>query len=501
MRKKFILMSREKSIITDNIVFWGLCATLIFLPLPFGSVEKWSIFAFEAATLVLFTVYWVGRNFFSNNKSRHEDVRRVPLLFKVFLSVFMGVAVIQLIPLPHFLLKFLSPQTYKIYKSIPVEGLDVLGNNGWNTLSFAPNLSLHELIKYVCLLLFGFLVLRCVKSKKDIEVFVVVMIASAVFQSFYGLIELFGGSGRIFGYENRWNAGSAFGTYINRDHFSGFLEMVFPLCIGYLLAKADFFFMRKDFSLKEKIVWFSQERLQKSIILGSISVLIGLGIFFSRSRSGISIFFITIFLMFIAISAAGGRKSEINTRKKRYRRIIRTVALVILFSVLLIGIKPIIKRFSWERLTRESRPIYYKNTIDLIKSFPLWGTGPGTYVYAYPMFEKVDSSGILSHAHNDYLEVLAESGIGGGGCLILLAILAVGYLFLRWMRRSDYLVKGIVLGCTAGIVSLLIHSLSDFNLRIPANAVYFVTLYMLGLSAVNLKRGKWIIEFEHQSRD
>ena len=83
------------------------------------------------------------------------------------------------------------------------------------------------------------------------------MLLVAVFESFYGMIEFFGGTNRIFGFKNIYYSGSATGTFINRNHFAGFLNMIFPLSIGYLLTKAQFFSMKNEMSWKEKVLWFS----------------------------------------------------------------------------------------------------------------------------------------------------------------------------------------------------------------------------------------------------
>lgn len=471
-----------------KIIFWGLCATLIFVPLPFGLVEEWAIFIFEVVVFLLFALYVVERRSsrMTNEKIKGIQRLRFPLLLKVLLVVFLGITVLQLIPLPQFLLKILSPQTFKIYNEIFSAGMKELGSEIWRPLSFSPNLSLYELMKYICYFLFGYLVFKCIRNKKEIEILVLIMIASAVFQSFYGLIESFGGTERIFAYKKELSVGYASGTYINSNHFSGFLEMIFPISLCYLLAKANFFAMEKGLSIKERVLWFSQERLQKSIVFGAISVIVGIGIFLSRSRSGIFIFFITFFLMIIILSVGGGKETEKLSRKKRFVRILRFVFLVILFSVVMVGIRPIIERFSWDSLSRQSRPIIFKNTMDLIENYPLFGTGPGTYVYAYPMVEKVNIRGIVDHAHNDYLEFLAESGLIGGGSLILFAFWTVGYMFVKWGRRRDYFVKGVGLGCIMGIMAILVHSMTDFNLHIPANVVYFVALYALGIKTVKI---------------
>jgi O-antigen ligase len=168
--------------------------------------------------------------------------------------------------------------------------------------------------------------------------------------------------------------------------------------------------------------------------------------------------------------------------------------LVVVFAVILIGIKPVIERFSFAALTGEVRPVYFRNTAEIIKDFPIVGTGLGTYLYAYPMYEKKYSGDLLDHAHNDYLELLAEGGIVGGGLMIIFAFGALGVLFLRWARRNDHFVRGVGLGCLAGIAAILIHSLTDFNLHITANAVLFVTLYALGMRVVGLDPARKITQ-------
>lgn len=463
----------------NKIIFWSLCAMMIFLPLPFGSVEEWAIFVFEAVTLALFGLHIAGH--WSKAKRNREEKFITPRILKIFLAMFFAVTIFQLTPFPPSILKILSPQTAAIYHN--------LGMAGWRTLSLASNLTAYELFKYICYFIFGVLVFRHVRSRDEIEIFIWVMIAGAVFQSLYGLEEYFGGTHRIWGWKNIFYPDSAFGTFVNRNHFAGFLEMVLPVSIGYLLAKADFFSLRKGLTFKEKILWFGQERLQKTIIYSIAPIMIGIGLAFSRSRTGVFLFLVSIFLMIIAISAAGKKNADpFVIPQKRFGKIIRTIVLVIVFAVLSIGINPIIERFSPKIVAKEGRPIIYKYTLDLINNFLLFGTGPGTYVFAYPKFEKVQTPGLTEHAHNDYLEVLAESGAIGGGSLILLALGALAVVFARWTRRSDYLVKGIVLGCLCGITAILLHSITDFNLRVPANAAYFIALYAFAMSAVSLRR-------------
>jgi putative inorganic carbon (hco3(-)) transporter len=460
----------------STVIFWGLCAVLVLIPLPFGGNVPGAVFGFECAAFVLAALHLAGRYLASRREEDDEGDEgspagtHFPIFLKFLLGVFLAVTALQLIPLPPVVLKALSPRTASLYLDMEA--------GGWRPLSLAPALSIRELAHFLFYGIFAFLVYRYVGTRRRLEIFTLTLLAIGVFESFYGLAELFGGSQRIFGFQRDYHLGSATGTFINRDHFSGLLEMLFALALGYLLAKADFFGVRRELGFREKILWFAQEKLQRALLCGIVAVIIGLGIVFSRSRSGIFIFFAIIVLAAAAVSAGG--------QARRAARIIRTVAVLVVFAAVAAGIMPVVERFTKQNIAQDARFGYYANTLKYLHAFPA-GTGLRTFVQAYPMFETRYEPGLLDHAHNDYLEVLAESGIVGGGALILFAVTGVTWIFLRWLRRRDPLVRGIALGALLGIVALLLHSFTDFNLRIPANAVYFVTLFALAARAVEVR--------------
>jgi hypothetical protein len=523
------------------LVFWGLCALLVFMPLPIGSVEPWAIFVFEAATLILFLVYWIGEfsarrreaaleargiasrpkfsgppesGFRARNEesdgwpaspspSRSEagalsapESRSVstfgadglPRAVKVLLAVFLAFSVLQLLPLPHAVVSVLSPRAASIYQGMT---RDALG--GWDarslwTLSLAPLVSAGELLLLLCYGLFGFLVLRTVRTRRRIEAFVLVVIVSALFQAFYGMAETFSGSEKIFGYQKRYNIGSVTGTYINRNHFAGLMEMAFPLSLGYLLSRARFFLMEKGLSWRQKFLWFSQESLQWSLLFGLGSVFIAVALVFSKSRSGILILLVTVLLA----AAAFGSWRELSDRadeRRRLRGILRVVLAAVVGAALWLGVGPVIDRFAEMDISNQARRTFMANTARMTGDFLWTGAGKGTFLYAYPMYKKIDDGYQLSYAHNDYLEVAAENGAIAGGCLIVAGFWLAVFLAGRWRKRRANFAKGVGLGAILGIAALLIHGFTDFNLQIPANAVYFVGLCMLALNVVGKGRG------------
>lgn len=500
---------------TKHIVFWGLCAVLVFVPLPIGSVEEWAVFVFEAATIGLFLVY-LGGEIASRRKRLMEDdplapaPARLPLVFKILLAVFLAVSFLQVVPLPASIVKVLSPRAYGITLGLVRDGL--AAPSPWLTLSLAPSATLSELILILCYGIFGFLVLRTVRSRRQVEIFVLVIVASALFQALYGMAETFSGSERIFGYTKKY-PGSVTGTYINRNHFAGFLEMAFPLSLGYLLVKARYFAMEKGLSIRQKILWFSQESLQWTLLLGLVPVFIGVGLVFSKSRSGILILVVTVVLA--AAAAASWREFSEGDGEgewlggegergahRRVGRIVRLVVMVVLAAAVWLGVGPVIDRFSEVDISYEARRLFYENTLHMIGDFPLAGTGKGTYVDAYAMYEKIDDGLKLSYAHNDYLEFAAENGVVAGAALAAAGIGLAVWLAAMWRRRRSAFAKGIGLGATLGVTAILIHGFADFNLQIPANAVYFTALAMLGVIVVGRgKKGDTYKEYMSPNQD
>ena len=456
-----------------------------FLPIPFGGVEEWAVFVFEVGTAVLFALCLLGAkpSVRTGAGGAREDPG-LPAMLRALLGVFFAVALIQVVPLPSGIVAVLSPRAAALRGGLAELGL---GEARWAALSIAPALSRGELVKYVSFALFAFVAYRSVRTRREVETIVMAVGAAAVFEAAYGLAQVFGGTEMIFAYHKKWGLGSVTGTFINRNHFAGFLEMAFPLVLGLLLAKADFFSLGRRAKLRERILWFGQEKLQKTFLVGLMAAIIGLGLVFSRSRSGVLIFLLTLCLMVVALSAVGTGAGEAGTGElrtgrpgRRGRRLVRTVGLVVVLTAAVVGLKPVIDRFTREKLVREDgRPLFYRTTARIVGDYPLAGTGHGTFALAYAMFEDRDLPVIVDHAHNDYLESAAESGLVGAAALWLFFFGAFGLGLARWAKRRDPFVKGVGLGCLGGVAAMLVHSLTDFNLRIPANAAVFCLLIAL----------------------
>jgi len=110
----------------------------------------------------------------------------------------------------------------------------------------------------------------------------------------------------------------------------------------------------------------------------------------------------------------------------------------------------------------------------------------GTIQIVYPPYETLYDGRVVNHAHNDYLEALAETGILGALCCAwFIAILFLAAL--RSLQEATHTFAAVLrLAALVGCCGILVHSLVDFNLHIPANAFFFFLMALLAASPLPL---------------
>jgi O-antigen ligase len=85
--------------------------------------------------------------------------------------------------------------------------------------------------------------------------------------------------------------------------------------------------------------------------------------------------------------------------------------------------------------------------------------------------------------HNDYLQVTAETGLALVPVMawIMIAFFVKGF---KKLNNPSRLVRDTTLGAMSGVTAILIHSIFDFNLHIPANAILFTILAAIVVSPI-----------------
>ncbi len=264
--------------------------------------------------------------------------------------------------------------------------------------------------------------------------------------------------------------GSGTGTYPNRDHLVGLLEMVLPICLGLFAVSAT----RKHRSkargkLRQHASFLATLKGQKAVVYAFLTFLLLLGIIFTKSRTGIAL---TILAILLSLPAFSTRLGGDNSYGK-----IGTISAIALGLAIMIGLAPILDRFSAEQLTANTRVAMYSATLEGIGALLPLGSGPGSFSSIFPAFQTLDlGKYFVDHPHNDYLEWFFEWGILLLPILLLLLIAYVRQWPKVWRQGKWSKLQFAQVGAGIGILLLALHSLIDYNLHIPANIIYFAFL-------------------------
>ena len=305
-----------------------------------------------------------------------------------------------------------------------------------------------QYISYGIVLLIG---AECVKEEEARKIFAFVMIFFGAGYAFFALVQELTANGRIFWVHSPQFHGSIYGSYVNHDHYAGLMEMLVPLpfvvSMGHLL------------------------RGGQRVLVAFCTVLMASTIFLSGSRGGM-----LAFVLEMALFAA------LTLGKRRSPRIalgLTAVCVFILALLIFLGKGQVLGRLG--DLSPGIRLNITKDSLRMFSQRPIWGWGLGTFPTVYPSFRSFYTNLFVNEAHNDYAQLLVETGLLGFA-LMLWFVISLYRHGLPTSRRWEFKWDGAVsLAALLGCTGILFHSFVDFNLQIPANAAMF---YMLcGLAA------------------
>ncbi len=386
---------------------------------------------------------------------------------------------LQVIPLPVAVLRVLSPAR--------AEAMDALGPVGakvnFASLSVFPA-GTFQYFLLVCAYLVIFLLIRELTWRFRDRCWLLIwpILGIAALEAGLGLWQYFGGTGERI----RW------GTYANHNHYAGFLEMALPFAVMYPVAVLRRARSRWHSSLAPAFVASG---------VWALAVLMFSGIILSFSRMG---FIATLSSLFVMGSLMLGTTQlgwVIGSRMHRWVGV-GMVAALVLAGFIFLPPERLIQRFarfvSTDGLTSDGRTGLWAETIPLIKVYPVFGCGLGGYETAFSRFK---ISGILvtdDFVHNDYLQLLAELGLVGfviGGAL---AFFVVRMALRGAMKSSDPEGRYFAVACVGALSTIALHSLADFNLYIPANAMLLAWIAGMTMS-VELRKARMKVpeQFEH----
>jgi O-antigen ligase len=122
-----------------------------------------------------------------------------------------------------------------------------------------------------------------------------------------------------------------------------------------------------------------------------------------------------------------------------------------------------------------SRTEIWKDSWTMIRNHPITGVGLGAYETVFPLYARHNGSLVVNYAHNDYVQAVTDGGVVGGLLALAFVVLILRAVF-RGMKSADPIFRALAVACGGGIFSILVHSLFDFNLQIPSNALLFLLI-------------------------
>ncbi len=448
----------------SKILFFFL---IFFTPLAFGTTELWSYAVMEVSTalaLLLLIVHLLG-----HKGSFYSVPGLLPLLFFLLYIVF------QIIPLPPNLIEWLSPSAFQIHHTVN----QICDIDAWMTLSVNKKATLTELARYSTYVLFYVLTVQLLKEKSLLQTAALSIVLFGGLLAFSSILQFYLTEDMALWFRHSPNNSIVVGPYANHNHYAGLMEMIFPVVLGLFLFYRPR--IRNTSLIKGIAEMMSQEKANIHILIGMAALLIIISIFVSLSRG--AMLSTCLALIFFTYMMLNRRISKSNTL------VILSVIILSALAIGWFGWDQIFERFASLKKAQgviyESRLDFWKDTADIIKHNPVTGTGIGTFSHYYPLHRTIISDRFLTHAHNDYLELLAEAGIIGF-ILVSAFLISLFYKTFRvFKKRRDAFSIYLFMGCITGIISILFHSFVDFNLHIGANGLWFFFLAGLAVSAAN----------------
>jgi O-antigen ligase len=387
---------------------------------------------------------------------------RVPVAVPLFL---VALVLLQIIPLPASLIRLLHNTGNQ------------LSGTYFATTSIAPYETLSHLVILLTYLAAFYLTLAVCQRPNGSRHLIFALLALGTFEACYGLVQYLTGWQQIFTYVKKHNLEQATGTYINPNHYAGLLEMVLPFALAFAFYQFGKIPKARPDTAHRMPSFFSDQESQKFFLLLFLAVILFVALVFSTSRMGIVSAVVSTLLLFTLIATS------------RLRRVNAAVFAILFLSAgigmtVWIGPEPVLARFKaleqGHAVTDQIRWSIWQDTLQLIRQHPWLGTGLGTFQIAYPSVQTILLTMFVNHANNDYLEFASDLGLPMG----LFLFGAVFYLLVRSIRRfrisEPRFERAAALGCFGGVVAILLHSVTDFNVYIPANALLFVVI--LGLA-------------------
>jgi O-antigen ligase len=402
---------------SNDVVLYGLAALLLFCPLAFGAVEPWAVFILQSVTTILFVV-WLFAQTRTQMRAPQPTILWTPIFPPMF--AFLALICIQMLP------------GISAYRHATYSGL----------------------LLYIAYGLACFLITQTLTRTTHVRRLATAAVVYGTSMAMFAVLQSLSSAGKLYWLRTPRFGGWIYGPYVNHNHYAGLMEMLLPVPLVFAFSRYS----------RGKERWAA----------ASAAAFMGATIFLSGSRGGMIAFAvqIAIFLGFLFRERTAGRAAFLLT----------TFLVVSLVSIAWIGGSDVTARLSTISANKHSEiagDIRFKINRDTLHMFaqrPFLGWGLGTFETVYPQFRSFYTNDLVDKAHNDYLQLLAETGVVGFAVMLWFLIAGFRRAVPKIRNWPSNVNGAVALVAVLGISGILVHSFVDFNLEIPANALLFYFL-------------------------
>jgi O-antigen ligase len=317
--------------------------------------------------------------------------------------------------------------------------------------------TIHQAMLYCGYGLLCFLVMQCLRKTSQVNFLAYAATIYGFGLAVFAIFQSVSSAGQLYWLVTPSSGGWIYGPYVNHNHYAGLMEVLVPVP---MVAGLTHLLHKK----------------QKMLALGAAAIMAST-IFLSGSRGGMIAFIVQMTILGVFLIK----------RKKS-----RTLALALAgFLVALIGLTVwlggselgnrviSIRSEGSTEISGGTRMAIVRDSWKMWTARPLMGWGLGNFPEIYPQYRSFYTNLFVNQAHNDYVQLMVEMG-------------AIGFALMLWFLATTFYRASTKLGSWAsningaltlsamlGIIGILVHSLTDFNLQIPANAALFYVLCTL----------------------
>lgn len=404
----------SRSKLANSALLASAGAVLLLAPLAFGAVEPWAIFALEGCA-VLLLVAWGFHHWIHHQVAVSNNVLYLPMAAFLVLALaqcLTGAAAYRHITYTYMLL-------YAAY----------------GMLAFVATQSLRRSSQFDWLA-------RAVTGY------------GAVVASF-AVLQGIAPNGKLYWIWSSAQGGAIYGPYVNHNHYAGLMEMLTPFPLVLAATRSA--------------------HANRRVFVTAIAALMAGSIFLSGSRAGMLAFCAQMIVLAVLL---------LRSRQGEWKKPLMLgvfLTLVIAFLVWLGG-NELTRRLSsihsevQTEIGGGTRLAIDRDCLHMLFKRPFLGWGLGTFPIVYPQFRSFYTTFFVNEAHNDYLQMVVETGLAGLAVAVWFLALVFRQAAAKLKNWNETSTGALTAAALLGCVGILVHSFLDFNLQIPANAALFYVL-------------------------